>query len=608
MKPLHLVVAAVVAAVTVIVPLSVVVAAESALAACSPRLSSLTLSASTVVGGRSTRATVKLSCSVRTRTKVAISAGAGLSAPTAVYVARGTRAKSFVVSTRLTSIRTSSKVRATFRQRTLSAALVRKPAACYPQSVGVSPASVMGGTAAVGKVTLTCLPASAKTVWLRATSGVGVPSSVTVGRNKQSATFRVTTSIPSSTGTSTVTARHGGRQKSRTFTRARCVPTINLPAPANAASTVNGSIVLGCETVSPVELKLSTNDGRLSVPATVTVPAKSRSVGFAVKISAKEASSMAASPTVKVSSAVGSASRSLVLDPGIAGVTFSADGWEANTYRFSFSLTEGALDGSAIKIASTTASDIPATFPLAKGYWLYQSKGPWRFESPDEDTVAKVTFTLGTSSVTVQIPVKRDFRNGDVFSIATPPVTAVSPPTEAWKAGGFRIKLDHQAGPAGKQLSVTTEPSFPGCSVETVDIAAGHTVADFAPCVGSVGTTTEVAVVVTDGVVTRRLAVTLEPALIGIELPAEVAAGQFATGQLRFAGPSDHDRIVTFFESVLVPDQASIVVPSGATTMEFSFAVPDSNSSAQLEAITSEERSKSVSSNTTQILRLTSGS
>jgi hypothetical protein len=101
-------------------------------------------------------------------------------------------------------------------------------------AVSVSPASVVGGTAAQGTITLTGgAPSGGAVVTLSSAnpSVVSVPASVSLAAGASSATFAVNTSAVTANTSVTITATYGGVSRTATLT-VTPASTTSLPAPS----------------------------------------------------------------------------------------------------------------------------------------------------------------------------------------------------------------------------------------------------------------------------------------------------------------------------------------------------------------------------------------
>lgn len=176
------------------------VTAPSAEAACRPALKSLTLAKSTVAGGGSTSATIRLTCRTPRRAKVKLWASTGIRVPAYVYVARGRSTRAVTVRTSPTTVRSSGRVKAVYRRVVRRATLVRTVTPCYPTPVPtavVLPAYVHAGQKATGTVTLDCVARTSLAVSLTSSSSwVTVPGTLTIRAGRRTASFTAVTKAP----------------------------------------------------------------------------------------------------------------------------------------------------------------------------------------------------------------------------------------------------------------------------------------------------------------------------------------------------------------------------------------------------------------------------
>jgi hypothetical protein len=158
-------------------------------------------------------------------------------------------------------------------------------------SVSASPASVQGGSAATGTVTLTAAaPSSGALVGLSsASSAVTVPAGVAVAQGATSATFGITTSTVSMSTSTTISASYGGVTKATTFTVTPAVAPALTGVTLTSTSVVGGTSTTGRVTLSApagaggaVVALRSSNTSLVGVPASVVVAAGATTATFTV--------------------------------------------------------------------------------------------------------------------------------------------------------------------------------------------------------------------------------------------------------------------------------------------------------------------------------------
>jgi hypothetical protein len=169
-------------------------------------------------------------------------------------------------------------------------------------SFKVSPTSVQGGTSATGTITLPGpAPAGGTSVSLasRLPGAASVPASVLVPAGATSASFTVTT-FPSAATMVELSARLGDTVLFTVLSvgPAAASPTLSALA-VNPSSVAGGGSVTGTVTLSAaaptggVVVSLSDNSSAAATPASVTVPAGTTSIGFAITTSSVTASTPA---------------------------------------------------------------------------------------------------------------------------------------------------------------------------------------------------------------------------------------------------------------------------------------------------------------------------
>jgi hypothetical protein len=167
-------------------------------------------------------------------------------------------------------------------------------------AVAVDPASVVGGAASTGTVTLSAAaPAGGATVNLtsNATTAATVPASVVVPAGATSATFPVTTNAVAAATPVTVTASLGAATATATLTvnpattPALTGPTVTAVA-VNPVSVDGGAASTGTVTLSAAApaggatVTLTSSDAAAAVPANVVVPEGATTATFAVTTNA----------------------------------------------------------------------------------------------------------------------------------------------------------------------------------------------------------------------------------------------------------------------------------------------------------------------------------
>ena len=244
-----------------------------------PAPSGVTLSPTSVVGtggSSSGRVTIAAAQSTDTTLQLTSSNPAVASVNSGVTIPSGTTAGGFNVFTSRVTTQTNVTISVSGGGVTQSATLTVLPdagtSAPTLSSVSVNPATVTGGSASKGTVTLSgAAPAGGLSVSLSSSSGAAtVPASVAVAQGATSATFSIATSSVTTSTPATITATGGGVSRSTTLTVAAPAPPGQTATVTLTASGRSGERV----TSSPAGLSVavgSTGSASFTVGASVTL-------------------------------------------------------------------------------------------------------------------------------------------------------------------------------------------------------------------------------------------------------------------------------------------------------------------------------------------------
>ena len=187
-------------------------------------LSSVSVNPSSVTGGQSITGTVSMSGPAPTGgASVSLSSvSSAASVPPTVTVPANVTSVNFSVSTAAMGATTMGNITASFSGVTKTVNVTIQPAALM--SVTLNPSNILGGSTAVGKVTLTGpAPAAGLVVTLTSSQSLQakVPSKLIIPSGARSATFDVTTTSVSRKTVVTIAASFGGVTKSAALTLQR---------------------------------------------------------------------------------------------------------------------------------------------------------------------------------------------------------------------------------------------------------------------------------------------------------------------------------------------------------------------------------------------------
>jgi len=227
-----------------------------------PALSELSLSTPTAAGCKSVQGQVTLSAPApEGGTPVVIADTlSSATAPELVTVPAGSSTKTFTVKTVPVDSLENGSLSATLAGTTLTQALSVRPIGML--SAGLTPTSVVGGNAAVGKATLECKAGPGPITVDLSSSNAAVASpvaaSIVVPQGLQSANFNVTTNAVQTKSYATISGTANGITKSKKL-------TVNVAASVSPTRLGFGNVTVGT-TSAPLNATL-TNRG--AVPFSV---------------------------------------------------------------------------------------------------------------------------------------------------------------------------------------------------------------------------------------------------------------------------------------------------------------------------------------------------
>lgn len=247
-------------------------------AAFGPKLLSVTLSPSNIVGGSAATGTVHLTgpAPADGLTVSLASNSATAVVPSFVFVNGGSNSATFSISTGVVSTDAPALISGALGSVTKSATL--KILVASVSALTLSPNSVIGGAISTGTVTLNgpAAPGGAVVILTRGNAAASIPETVTVPGGANSVTFTVTTEAVAIDESVAIYARSGGASKSAMLT---------VQAPLLHSVSVDPSLIIGGNSVSgtitlhhpaptggvTVAISASTTDA--TMPYTLMIPA-----------------------------------------------------------------------------------------------------------------------------------------------------------------------------------------------------------------------------------------------------------------------------------------------------------------------------------------------
>jgi probable HAF family extracellular repeat protein len=258
-------------------------------------LSALTLTPSTLAGGKASSAKVTLTdiapFSNDATVRLASSRPDIAPVPATIVVPyfSGSPSRALNIIPAVVSEPTPVEISATYGLVTITKTLTVVPPALTQLSL--TPTTIIGGCGtSAGKLTLSgWAPAGGATVTLSNTNTKAtVPASITVPAGASTATFSVTTSTVTAPSSGTATASFGGVTKSLAVAvRPIRAKTLTLsPNPVTGGTTVNATVMLECAApAGGIVVSLSSGNAAVAAPTatSVTIPAGATTGSFSVR-------------------------------------------------------------------------------------------------------------------------------------------------------------------------------------------------------------------------------------------------------------------------------------------------------------------------------------
>ncbi len=544
-------------------------------------LSGVSVSPASVVGGASSTGTVTLSGPAPAggaAVTLTSSNTAAAQVPASVTVAAGATSATFTATTSPVVSTTAVTITASYNSVSRTATLTVDPAPAALISVGLAPASVVGGASSTGTVTLSGpAPAGGAVVTLTSsnTAAAQVPASVTVAAGATSATFTATTSPVVSTTAVTITASYNSVSRTATLT------VTAAPAALSAVGLSPTSVVGGASSTGTVTLNgpapaggavvtlTSSNTAAAQVPASVTVAAGATSATFTATTSP-----VVSTTAVTITASYNSVSRTatLTVDPAPAAL-ISVGLAPASVVGGASSTGTVTLNGPApaggavvtLTSSNTAAAQVPASVTVAAG-------------------AASATFTATTSPVVSTTAVTITASYNSVSRTATLTVTAapaalsavgLSPTSVVGGASSTGTVTLNGPAPAGGAVVTLTSSNTAAAQVPaSVTVAAGATSASFTVTTSPLTSNGTPRIYATYGTVTlsATLTVTAPVAAALVLDPTRVSGGTPSTGTVTLNGPAPAGGMIVTLASnrtAVAQVPASVTVAAGQTTATF---------------------------------------
>lgn len=439
-------------------------------------------------------------------------------------------------------------------------------------SVALNPASVIGGAASTGTVTLSAVaPAGGAVVTLSSnnTNAATVPASVTVAAGATTATFTPSSKNVTVAANVTITATYSGVSKTATLTvNPVAIASLGLnPGTLTGGSSSTATVTLNAAApAGGAVVSLASNQASATVPASLTIAAGATSGTFTVSTSSVT-SMVTASITATYN---GSISSTLTINPAasvsLSSVTVSPTSVTGGTSSTGTVTLSGAAPTGGVVITLTSnnaAASVPASVTVAAGATTAT------FSATSSPVTAKTTVTLtasynGTSktaTLTVNAPALSSVTLNPSSLVGGNASTGTVTLTGNVAAGGSIV--------VNLSSSNTAAATLPA----SVTVAAGAKTATFTISTSPVTASTAVTITGTYNGVSKTKTLTVNlPALSSVTFsPGSVTGGTSSTGTVKLSGAAPTGGIVVTLSSnnaaATVP--ASVTVAAGATSATF---------------------------------------
>ena len=526
------------------------------------------LSPSSLFGGTSAVGTITLDvpAPVGGFTVALASDQGAVTVPTTVTVAAGTNTKTFTVATLPVLLEVLAYVTASTPEQSVEATLLVQP--LVPVSVTLTPATVVGGSASTGKLTLSAVaPTGGVVVTLVSdNSAATVPASITVAAGQSFANFNVSTTGVSADTTASVTASASGTSVSGTLVIKAIAPTkvVLTPSTIIGGSSTTGTVTIG--SIAPaggVDVALSLNSSAASTSGSVKVLAGQTTATFVVETSAVKTET-----TVVVTATANGYSRSgsfVITKPGIVNLTFTPSTLRGGaTTTGTITLSGPAPDGglSVSVVSDNSAVTVPGAVVVARGDT--SASFVTSTSSVSTDTTVEITATANGTLKSARIVVERT----GVESVL------VSPSSVIGGTGADVTVTLTSAAPSTGVLVVLQSNSPSVVLPETVKVQPGLTSATVMATTSAVAVNTAVTLSASANGTSKTATLTVTRATVDSlsVSPTSVIGGGSSTGRVQLSGVAPEGGLLVLLtrtgSAATVP--ASVTIPAGETASTFS--------------------------------------
>jgi hypothetical protein len=457
------------------------------------------------------------------------------------------------------------------------------------QSVGLNPASTVGGTSSTGTVTLTQPAGSAGVaVTLASDNGAAsVQAQVTVPSGASTANFLVSTQSVMSTTTANISASIGSSSASTALTITAAPATVSQVT-VNPSSVTGGAGSTGTVTLSQaagtggVVVTLSSNSSAANVPSQVTVTSGSTSATFAVSTSTVTSTTIAAiSGSIGSRSASGNLTITPAPSPTISSVTLSPTSVTGRGSSMgTVTLSQAAGSGGVVVTLSSnsSAASVPSQVTVASG----STSGTFAVSTSavSSTTSAQISATLGSSHGSATLTISPAAATLSQVSFSSSSIGGSNQVT-------LTVRLSATASSAASVHLSSNSSALPVPS--SVTVAKGSSSASTTITTRTVTSTMKATVTATYSGGTQSASVTINVTPTSLSLSSSsVSGGATVTGTITLTGaaPSGGQTVQLQSNSSYATVPSSVTVGAGAKSAQFKITTkkPSSKKSASITA------------------------
>ena len=464
------------------------------------------------------------------------------------------------------------------------------------------------GTAACMATLNTAAPSGGLTLSLSSNNtALTIPATVTIPAGTTSTTFTATAATVTANQTATITATAGGASQiftiqliaatqSNTNTPDLSDLTCTDSAITGAASDSCSVVLTGAAPASGVTIGLSSDNGAVTVPPSVTVPSGSITANFTANISLVN-STQTATLTATNGKSLKTHAIKLNGNQSSTAPVLSSLNCVTNAYTGagsdSCTVTLGAVapaGGTVVSLGSDNAAiTVPGSMTVPAG--ATSSSFTAAIAAVTTNQSATLTASAGGASKTFALQL-----NSTQAASSTPVLSALTCTTSSYSAAGTdacTVTLS-SAAPTGGLVASLSSNSPSAVVPSTVTVPAGATSAAFTATVAAVTTSVTATLTASAGAVTKTFALQLvaqvssTPVLSALACTVSSFTGagtDSCTVTLSAAAQSGGVAVALASSSTVVTVPGSVTVPAGATSATFAATVA-SASTAQTATLT----------------------